>query len=104
MNKTAILFGALAALSYAAAANAHTLQLDCHKTNGDNVICRTLMSDGEVLRDVAVQLVDENDKVLSNGKTDVKGEYTFKAPAGEYNVVVAASKAHVASKSSEDIW
>jgi hypothetical protein len=104
MNRNAILFGAVAGLVFSGAANAHTLQLDCHKTNADSVVCRTLMSDGEVLRDVSVQLVDENHKVLSNGKTDVKGQYVFKAPAGEYNVVVVANKAHVASKSSEDIW
>lgn len=98
------LFGAAAVLLLAGGANAHTLQLNCHKTTADSVVCRTIASDGEVLRDVTVQIVDEANKVLSTGKTDVKGQYTFKAPSAEYNVVVEANKAHVASLSGEDIW
>ena len=104
MKKEIGLFGAAAALIFAGAANAHTLQLECHKTNGNTVTCRTILSDGEVLRDVAVRLMDEDNKVLSTGKTDVRGRYEFQAPNVEYNVVVEANQAHVASMSSEDIW
>jgi hypothetical protein len=71
---------------------------------GDQVVCRGLFSGGEVLRNFEVQLVDENDRVLATGKSDVEGKYAFKAPGMEYNVVVLADKAHVASLSSEDIW
>ena len=104
MKKSLTMMAAVAAVVFASAADAHTLQLQCKKTDATNVVCRTIMSDGEVLRNVDVQLVDEADKVLTTGKTDVEGKYTFKAPTAEYNVVVLANKAHVASLSSEDIW
>jgi hypothetical protein len=104
MNKLIGLFAAAATLLLAGGANAHSLQLGCHKTAADTVVCRTVASDGEVLRGVTVQIVDEANKVMSTGKTDAQGQYTFKAPAGEYNVVVEADKSHVGSVSGEDIW
>jgi hypothetical protein len=104
MNKIFGCIAAAAVLAFSSAAEAHSLRLECKKTAADNVICRTIMSDGEVLRDVQVQLVDENEKVLGGGKTDLEGKYAFKAPSAEYNVVVLANKGHVASLSSEDIW
>lgn len=85
-------------------ADAHTLHLDCKKISQVNVICRTVTTDGEVLRDVTVQLLDENDKLIGTGKTDAKGQYAFKAPSAEYNVIVEANRSHIASLSSEDIW
>jgi hypothetical protein len=104
MKKAIPLLAAVATLFISGAADAHTLRLDCKKTTADNVVCRTILSDGEVLRDVTVQLLDENNKVLATGKVDVEGKYAFKAPTAEYNVVVEANKSHVASMSSEDIW
>ncbi len=104
MRTAFLLLAGAAILGFSTAADAHSLRLECKKTTADNVTCRTLASDGEILRNVAIQLIDENDKSVSTGKTDVKGEYTFKAPAMEYNVVVQANKSHVASVSSEDIW
>ncbi len=104
MNKAIALSLGGAVLLFAGAADAHTLRLDCHKTTGDNVVCRGLFADGEVARGMAIQLIDEHDKVLTSAKTDVEGKYAFKAPGPEYNVVVQASKAEVASMSSEDIW
>ncbi len=98
------LLAAAAVLIFSSAADAHTLQLQCKKTDANNVVCRTIFSDGEVGRNFDVQLVDENDKVLATGKSDAEGHYAFRAPAAEYNVVVLANKAHVASLSAEDIW
>jgi hypothetical protein len=93
-----------AVLAFSGAADAHSLRLECKMTSPANVVCRTIASDGEVVRDVMVQLLDENDKLIGSGKTDTKGQYAFKAPNSEYNVVVQANKSHVASLSSEDIW
>ena len=98
------LLAGAAVLALSGAADAHSLRLDCKKTSETNVVCRTIASDGEVVRDVTVQLLDENDKLIGSGKTDTKGQYAFKAPNAEYNVVVEANKSHVASISSEDIW
>lgn len=90
----------------ASVADAHTLRLQCKKISADDVVCRALYSDGDVGRGMTVQLYDENagDKVFRAGKTDVKGEYAFKAPNAEYSVVVQANKSEVTSLSSEDIW
>jgi len=104
MNKALGLLAGAAVLAFSGAADAHSLRLDCKKTSDETVVCRTIASDGEVLRNVTVQLLDENDKLVATGKTDVKGQYTFKIPSMEYNVVVEANKSHVASMSSEDIW
>jgi hypothetical protein len=94
----------LVGLIVAGAANAHSIRIECKKLDGDNVVCRSLFTDGEVARNMSVQLFDENDRVLATGRTDNQGKYAFKAPAPEYNVVVEANKSHVASMSSEDIW
>jgi hypothetical protein len=104
MKPSWVLLAGAAVLFVSGAADAHSLRLECKKTTAENVMCRTIASDGEVLRDVTVQLLDESDKLIGSGKTDVKGQYTFKAPAAEYNVVVQANKSHVASLSGEDIW
>lgn len=104
MKRTAILATAAALIGFTTAAGAHTLRVECKKLNQTNVVCRGVFSDGEIARAMTVQLYDESDKLLATGKTDTKGEYAFKVPAPEYNVVVAASKAEVASMSSEDIW
>jgi hypothetical protein len=95
----------LIALSLPSLADAHSLRVQCKKLNADNVVCRVLFTDGEVARNIPVQLIDEDsNRVLGNGRTDMQGLYAFKPPAAEYNVVIEADKAHVASMSSEDIW
>lgn len=105
MKTTLSLLAGVAALMLWGTADAHTLQIQCHKTTGDQVLCRSLFSDGEVARGMTIQLIDEEtEKVLATGKTDVEGKYTFKAPGAVYSVVIQASKAEVTSLSSEDIW
>ena len=83
---------------------AHTLRIECKKMESDTVVCRGVFSDGELARRLPVILIDDEEKVLSSGKTDVKGEYTFKAPGPEYNVVIEGDRAHTAGISSLDIW
>jgi hypothetical protein len=105
MSRTLGLLAGVTALTLAGAADAHTLQLQCHKTTADQVVCRALFSDGEVGRAMTIQLInEENEQVITTGKTDVEGKYSFKAPGQVYSVVVQASKAEVTSLSSEDIW
>ena len=105
MIKTAALIGMIAAVAISATAEAHTLRIQCKKLSTDDVVCRALFSDGEVGRGMTIQLINEqDDRVLRTAKTDVKGEYAFKAPGPEYSVVIQANKSEVASLSSEDIW
>ena len=83
---------------------AHTLRIECKKTTEDTVVCRGVFSDGELARRLPVIIIDDEERILSSGTTDVKGEYTFKAPGPEYNVVIEGDKAHTVGISSLDIW
>jgi PP-loop superfamily ATP-utilizing enzyme len=105
MNKFLGVMATAAVLAFSTAADAHSLRLQCKKMTGDNVVCRTIASDGEIARDVEVLLIEDKDySVLATAKTDTAGQYAFKAPGVEYHVVALGDKAHVASLSSWDIW
>jgi hypothetical protein len=105
MKKTIGLIATIAVLAFSATAQAHGLKLECKKISADNVVCRTIMSDGEVARNIDVQLLaDEDYKVVARAKTDAEGKYAFKVPSMEYHIVATGDKAHVASVSSTDIW
>ena len=105
MKTVVSLLATMAALSLSSSANAHSLRVQCKKLNADNIVCRVLFTDGEVARNIPVQLIaEDNDRVLASGRTDMQGMYSFKAPAAEYNIVIEANKSHIASMSSEDIW
>lgn len=102
--KTIGLAVSAAALMLSTAVDAHTLRIECKKTTGANVICRGVFSDGELARRLPIIIIDDEERVLSSGMTDVKGEYAFAAPGPEYNVVIEGDRAHVAGMSSLDIW
>jgi len=105
MSKTFGLIVTAAVLAFSTVADAHSLRLQCKRTTGDNILCRTIASDGEIARDVEIVLLEDKDyKVLATAKTNTAGEYSFKAPGVEFHVVALGDKAHVASLSSVDIW
>src|SRR4051794_4457315 len=89
----------------ATAAQAHTLRLQCKKITNEDVVCRTITSDGELARDVEVQLLATSDyKVLATGKTDAAGAYIFKTPGVGFHIVATGDKAHIATLASADLW
>jgi hypothetical protein len=101
------IFGSIAAVIVLAstAAHAHSLRIECKKTTSEDVVCRAVTSDGELARDVEIQLLATGDyRVLATGKTDAAGMYVFKVPSAGYHVVATGDKAHVASLASVDIW
>lgn len=105
MKKLFGLAAMVAALGLASAAQAHGIKLECKKTATDQVVCRTIMTDGEVARNVQIRLLaDEDYRVVATAKTDAEGKYSFKVPSMEYHVVATADQAHVASVASADIW
>jgi hypothetical protein len=105
MPKTFGLIATAAVLALSTAANAHSLRLECKKITNDDVVCRAITSDGELARDVEIQLLATGDyRVLASGKTDAAGQYAFKAPGPQYHIVATGDKAHVASVASTDIW
>jgi hypothetical protein len=105
MYKTFGLIATAAVLAVSTVAHAHTLRLQCKKITNEDVVCRAITSDGELARDIEIQLLATNDyRVLATGKTDAGGMYAFKIPAVGYHVVATGDKAHVASLASVDIW
>src|SRR5271168_445767 len=59
-----------AVLGIATAAHAHTLRLECKKITSQDVVCRAITSDGELARDIEIQLLATGDyRVLATGKT-----------------------------------
>jgi len=105
MNKTFGFVMLAAVLGLSTGANAHSLLLQCKKITTQDVVCRAITTDGELARDVEIQLLATGDyRVLATGKTDAGGTYAFKIPAVEYHLVATGDKAHVTSLSSVDIW
>ena len=105
MYKTIGAIATVAVFAMATAAHAHSLRIECKKITNEDVVCRAITSDGELARDVEIQLLATGDyKVLATGKTDAAGMYAFKVPAVGYHVVATGDKAHVASLASIDIW
>src|ERR1700760_3475315 len=105
MRKKLVLIATAAVLGLTTVANAHTLRIECKKITNQDVVCRAITSDGELARDVEIQLLATGDyKVLVTGKTNAAGEYAFKAPDRGYHIVATGDKAHVTNMASVDIW
>ena len=92
-------------LGLSTGADAHSLRLQCKMITNEDVVCRAITTDGELARDVEIQLLATTDyRVLAKGKTDAAGMYAFKVPEVGYHVVATGDKAHVANLASVDIW
>ena len=105
VNKTFGFIAIAAVLGLSTGADAHTLRLQCKKITTEDVVCRAITSDGELARDVEIQLLATTDyRVLATAKTDAAGMYAFKAPDVGYHVVATGDKAHVTSLAGVDIW
>ena len=92
-------------IATASVAHAHTLRLECKKITNQDVVCRAITSDGELARDIEIQLLATGDyRVLATGKTNAEGQYAFKVPAAGFHIVATGDKAHVANLASVDIW
>ena len=105
MYKTFGLIATAALLALSTVAHAHTLRLECKKITNQDVVCRAITSDGELARDIDIQLLATGDyRVLATGKTNTAGEFAFKAPDAGYHIVATGDKAHVTNMASVDIW
>jgi hypothetical protein len=94
-----------AVLAWSTVADAHSLLLQCKKITNEDAVCRAITTDGDLARDVEIQLLSTKDyKVLATGKTDAAGMYAFKIPDVGYHVIATGDKAHVANLASVDIW
>ena len=105
MSKTLGFVMVAAVLGLSTPGYAHSLRVQCKKITSEDVVCRTITSDGELARDVEIQLLATTDyRVLAKGKTDAAGVYAFKIPEVSYHVVATGDKAHVTNLASVDIW
>ena len=105
MYKSVALIATTTVLAWSTVASAHSLLLQCKKITTQDVVCRAMTSDGEMARDVQIQLLATGDyRVLATGKTDAGGLYIFKQPDGSYHIVATGDKAHVTNLASVDIW
>jgi hypothetical protein len=105
MNRTFGLVIIATVLGLSTGADAHTLRLQCKKITSEDVVCRTITSDGELARDVEIQLLATTDyRVLAKGKTDAAGMFAFKTPEVSYHVVATGDNAHLANLAGVDIW
>ena len=105
MNKTFGFIAIAAVLGLSTGADAHTLRLECKKITNQDVVCRAITSDGELARDVEIQLLATTDyRVLATAKTDAAGVYAFKVPDVGFHVIAMGDKAHVTSLAGVDIW
>ena len=105
MYKTLGLIATTAMFALTTVAHAHTLRLQCKTITNEDVVCRAITSDGEIARDIEIQVLATSDyRVLATAKTDAAGMYAFKIPSVGYHVVAIGDKAHVASLASVDIW
>jgi hypothetical protein len=61
MYKTFGLVTTAARVGMASVAHAHTLRLECKKITNQDVVCRAITSDGELARDIEIQLLATGD-------------------------------------------
>ena len=85
------------------AAYAHSPVFDCYLENDDTVTCEGGFSDGTSAENAAVRVLDENGKVLLEGKIDAEGRFSFRKPDGEYHIVFDAGPRHSVTIFSSDI-
>ena len=95
----ALLGGALIA-GYAVA---HSAVCTCFDNGDKTVTCEGGFSDGSSATGVSIRVFDAHDKVLSEGKMDGKGTFTFKKPEVDYHVIFDAGEGHVVTIDGGDI-
>jgi hypothetical protein len=81
MMKSYGLAFAVFAIGIATVAHAHTLRLECKKITNQDVVCRAITSDGELARNIDIQLLATGDyRVLATGKTNAAVSMLSKCP------------------------
>ena len=88
----------LLALLTAAPARAHALGAEC-RLRGVHIELDAFYDDDTPAAGAKVRLLDEQKKVVAEGRTDAKGRWTApRPPAGNYEVVVDAGAGHRATR------
>lgn len=82
---------------------AHTPLCSCYDNGDGTITCEGGFSDGSSAAGVEMRVVDEGGKVLSEGKMDDLGEFTFDKPAAPFKVQFDAGPGHLIEINGKDI-
>jgi hypothetical protein len=104
MNKhlNSMLIVSAAGLGWLTTALAHSPLLDCF-VEGDAVKCEAGFSDGTSAAGKKLSVLNASHKLLMEAVLDKSGTYSFKAPAGDYQVVFDGGDNHQATIYSTEI-
>ncbi len=95
MKKFALLAICLfCAMPFAATAQAHSLALSCLDNGDATVTCDAEFSDGSSAAGCEVRVNNEKGDIVTSGKIDQDGEYSFKKPEGAYVVTLDGGEGH----------
>ncbi len=90
-------------LGLASLAAAHSPICTCYDGGDGTVTCEGGFSDGSSAAGVVMLVQDAAGKELQRGAVNKSGEYTFKKPAGDYQVVFDAGEGHRVTIKGKDI-
>ncbi len=93
-TKTIINSLLISGLLTASAAFAHSPMCSCYDNGDKTITCEGAFSDGSSAAGVTMQVKGANNKIITQGKMDKVGNYTFKKPAGDYKVVFDGGPGH----------
>ena len=81
----------------------HTPICDCYNNGDSTITCEGGFSDGGSAAGIPMSIVDEDGKVLIQGKMSEYSDYTFDTPTGNFRVIYQAGDGHVIEIDSRDI-
>ncbi len=73
---------------------AHSPMCSCYDNGDKTITCEGAFSDGSSASGVTMQVKRTDGKVITQGKMDKTGNYTFKKPAGDYKVLFDGGPGH----------
>jgi hypothetical protein len=95
MNKKTVISGILfTGLNLAGFAFAHSPMCSCYDNGDKTITCEGTFSDGSSAVGVTMLVKGTDGKVITQGKMDKTGNYTFKKPAGDYKVLFDGGPGH----------
>ncbi len=78
----------------ASVAFAHSPICTCFDNGDNSITCEGAFSDGSSAAGVVMQVQGADGTIITQGKMDKIGNYTFKKPAGDYKVVFDGGPGH----------
>ena len=82
---------------------AHTPYMACFDNGDGTVTCNGDFSDGSSAAGVPMRVVDDQEKLLIQGRMDEDGEFTFQRPDGAFTVIFDGGPNHVVKERSNTI-